>query len=302
MKKIAVLMSSYNGEKYIKEQIDSILNQVGDFQIDLWVRDDGSKDSTINILETYSKEGRISWYSGENLGPANSFLDLIRHCRDYDYYAFSDQDDYWLPGKIKRGIETLSACDDMAIYFSNAYVVDEKLNSSGRCVYKKLPKTDFYSLTCAGGIIGCTMIFNNKMAERVYNYPMPSRIIMHDAYLSVLCRAFGGKIFYDENPLMKYRQHRNNVVGVSVGLFSTIINRFKSSFIPSKVSIAEQCESILDVFTDELSDDKKKWLQKVSKYRNRFTDRLKLALSGKPSYINFNKSFFLRLAIFLGNR
>ena len=101
-------MSTYNGEKYLREQIDSILNQ--DYpEISLLIRDDGSTDGTVDILKEYAQKYRdIDYYVGENLGVQNSFFDLMKRAdkRAY-YYAFADQDDVWLPGKIKRAIELL---------------------------------------------------------------------------------------------------------------------------------------------------------------------------------------------------
>ena len=102
--RVAVLMSTYNGEKYIREQIDSILEQSGNFDLDLWVRDDGSKDSTQQILQEYAQQRKLHWYTGENLGAAHSFIDLVRKCKGYDYYAFADQDDYWMTNKIQMGV------------------------------------------------------------------------------------------------------------------------------------------------------------------------------------------------------
>ena len=102
--RIAVLMSSYNGEQYIKEQIDSILNQKGKFNIDIYVRDDGSFDNTIHILEDYQKKGLIKFCGGENIGPAKSFLTLLALADGYDFYAFADQDDIWFENKIESAI------------------------------------------------------------------------------------------------------------------------------------------------------------------------------------------------------
>ena len=98
--RVAVLMSTYNGEKYLNEQIDSILSQSGNFELSLLVRDDGSTDETINILNKYQNLGKLKWYSGKNLGPGKSFIDLLYKTHGYDYYAFSDQDDVWMTGKI----------------------------------------------------------------------------------------------------------------------------------------------------------------------------------------------------------
>lgn len=105
--KIAVLISTYNGEKYIRDQIESIMSQKVDAQIDIIVRDDGSTDKTKDILEEYSKQKKLKWYTGENLKPANSFFNLLIQNETYDYYAFADQDDYWKNDKLRRAIEKI---------------------------------------------------------------------------------------------------------------------------------------------------------------------------------------------------
>ena len=145
--KAAVLMSTYNGARFIREQLDSILDQTGEFELDLWVRDDGSTDGTKDILNDYESRGLLRWYTGENLGPAQSFLDLVRRTLGYDWYAFADQDDFWMPEKLSWALETLEKIDaareNAVLYFSNAELADEALSPLGRCVYKSTPRTDF---------------------------------------------------------------------------------------------------------------------------------------------------------------
>ena len=110
MERVIVLMSTYNGEKYLRNQIESLLRQV-DVEIEILVRDDGSKDGTLGILEEYknSREysGKLSYYVGPNVGPAKSFLDLIKHAPEAEYYALCDQDDTWLPDKLKIAVEAI---------------------------------------------------------------------------------------------------------------------------------------------------------------------------------------------------
>ena len=79
--RVAVLMSTYNGEKYLQQQLDSILKQTGGFEVDIWVRDDGSTDNTHRILKEYEKNGKLRWYTGNNLGPALSFISLVKKDR-----------------------------------------------------------------------------------------------------------------------------------------------------------------------------------------------------------------------------
>ena len=108
MRKIQILMSVYNGEKYLETQIKSILSQDCErkniAKVTLLIRDDGSSDNTHEILNKYSKlyPDSIRWYKGENIGVINSFFDLVEHSDEVDYYAFSDQDDYWLPDKLSE--------------------------------------------------------------------------------------------------------------------------------------------------------------------------------------------------------
>ena len=97
--KITVLMSTYNGEKYIREQIDSILQQ--SMPADIMIRDDGSSDGTVDIIEEYISKGTpVELIKGENVGVIASFFELIKAAPEEDYYAFSDQDDYWYPEKV----------------------------------------------------------------------------------------------------------------------------------------------------------------------------------------------------------
>lgn len=300
--RVAVLMSSYNGEKYIREQIESILVQKGNFEFNIWVRDDGSSDETQSILREYEQKGKLHWYTGENLGPARSFLDLVNHCKGYDYYAFADQDDYWMPEKINRGITAIGIECKPLLYFSNAYLVNEELKTLGRNVYKSIPKTDFYTLSCAGGYLGCTMVFNKHLAEIIQTHHTPHNMMMHDFFVALLCSSIGGRIIYDAAPTMKYRQHGNNVVGVSHGIIGTLMSRICSLFYKEKISIAEQAGEIIKIYGDNISEDNRVWLAKISGYKNRMNSRIRLACSCKTKYMNFNMGMKLRLAILLGNR
>lgn len=299
--KIAVLMSTYNGEKYIDEQIQSVLNQKGDFKIDLIVRDDGSNDQTLACIKKYSSI-ILDESNNLNLGPAKSFLYLLKKYPNYDYYAFCDQDDVWNENKIDIAVQYLKDQQTSALYFSNATIVDSNLNIISDKVYKNKPKTDFYTLTCAGGLLGCTMVFNQKLALKINEKELPNELVMHDFYVAVVCLATDGVILYNPNAMIMYRQHGNNAVGVSYGLFSKINHRVKEILTQPRNSIAQQANTVLCLYDEEISYSKKKWLKKVSRYRKSFASRLSLALSNKTKYINKNMGLKNRLAIFLGNR
>lgn len=300
--KIAVLMSTYNGEKFVEEQINSILNQKGDFTIHLIVRDDGSIDATQNILEEYQNKGFLKWSTGKNLGPAKSFMYLIKENPGYDFYAFSDQDDYWLPDKLKRALYQLSGINKPAVYFSNAELVDENLESLGRLVYKEKPKVDLETLTCAGGVLGCTVVFNKIMAHYLQIYPNPDQIIMHDFYVSLLCVALNGQLIFDPVNTMKYRQHSKNVIGVSHGILGTLIGRIKDIVYKEPVGIAKQANEIIKIYRKDLPQYSLKWLEKIENYNTGFLNQIKLALSKQTAYINKNMSIKIRLSILMGHR
>ena len=300
--RVAVLMSTFNGEKYVCEQIESILSQNESFELDLWVRDDGSKDRTQVILDEYSKQNVLRWYTGDNLKPAHSFLDLLKSVEGYDYYALADQDDFWMPEKIKSGIDSLKDKKGPALYCSNAQLVDSELKSLGRNVYEVVPSTDFYTLMCAGGLLGCTMIFNSELAEIIQKKNIPEKIVMHDFYIAAVCSALNGTITFDTRSFMKYRQHGNNAVGVSYGFVGTILGRMKDITTKEETGIADQAKEILQLYETDLDTDKREWLERIGTYRDSLLNRLLLASSLKTKYMNRNMAIKLRLSILLGNR
>ena len=300
--KIAILMSSYNGEKYIRQQIDSILSQSGAVQPELWVRDDGSTDGTRAVLESYASQGKLRWYTGDNLKPAHSFLDLLKHCEDYDYYAFADQDDVWKPEKLISGIRALEAISGPGLYFANAELVDQDLNSLGRTVYRRSPALDFTTLSCAGGILGCTMVFNRQLAQLIRMAPMPGPVVMHDFYVALVCSLFDGEIVYDPVAQMGYRQHGKNVVGVARGKTAAIRDRIRSVTQRATVTVAEQAASVLAAFPEKQDSEKFRWLEKLAACSGAVVPRIQVSCSRKTHYVSLEKSMTLRLAILLGNR
>lgn len=302
MKSVLVIMSTYNGSEYLEEQLESIINQEGQFTLDILVRDDGSTDNTIEILNKHMNQGSLKWYTGENLRSAQSFMNLIKNSGTYDYYAFADQDDVWTLDKIQNAIEQLDQYQTPALFFSNAELVDEHLQSMGRNVYRSIPKTDFETVSCAGGLLGCTMVFNDNLASKIKDRDLPKQIIMHDFYVALVCLVLDGAIVYSKESYVKYRQHSRNVVGVSHGVIGTIKGRIKDITTKQYPGIANQASELLRLYRDDLKSDNSEWLEIVSKYPDKLSCRIKLALSKKTKYINKNNGFKLRVAIFLGNR
>lgn len=300
--RIAVLMSSYNGEKYIEEQIKSILSQTGNFELDLWVRDDGSVDNTIKILEYYQEKGKLRWYSDKNCGPAKSFFDLIYKAKEYDYYAFSDQDDYWYPNKITNAVEKLKKYDSgkKLLYFCNAEYVDSNLKPLGGKNYKGSVPTDFYSTLLNPGYLGCTMVFNNKLAEVIQNHSMPDVIFMHDEYLARVCVAVGGKVVFDDRAFIKYRQHGDNVIGSTVGKMDALMRRINMICKANRIGIKEELSGIKNIYGDEIGDMEKEWINTIICYKDSIKNKIKLAFSSKTKFISTNMRWTIRFKILNG--
>ena len=217
-RKVAVLMSTYNGEKFLREQIESLFAQVG-VDLTVYVRDDGSSDGTLEILRRYESEKFIVTV-GNNLGPANSFMELLYSVPDtYDYYAFSDQDDIWAPDKLSAGIQMLEEKGAL-LYGCNQMLVDKDGNELG--VWRKegyKVSTTPIEVIVRNSISGCTMIFTRKLFLIVTTEEhRPSNdffsSIYHDNWIAAVASLYSG-ILYDFRAFIKYRQHGNNVVGIN---------------------------------------------------------------------------------------
>ena len=166
-KKVVVLLSAYNGEEYIGEQIDSILQQDWG-NVSIWVRDDGSKDQTVSILERYEKDGRVHLKRGENLGFIGSFFWLVANCEEGDYYAYSDQDDVWFPNKLSMAMERMEKekQEQPLLYFSNYDYYDGQLNflSHGDCK-RKYPTFPNALVDCMP--LGFNSVFNQAAMKSI---------------------------------------------------------------------------------------------------------------------------------------
>lgn len=272
--RLTVLMSTYNGERYLREQLDSILAQElpEGAKLQIRVRDDGSSDKTLNILDEYVRNygDVVSYYTGENLKPARSFWHLVRNCEQSDYYAFADQDDVWFPDKLIRGIAAIEQAgnqDIPIIYNSNVTVTDSDLNPAAPMNSENL-NTDLAHVLIYTVSTGCTMVFNDAARQEFVKYDMDKNmVIMHDR-LADLITALFGKIIYDPEPSMYYRQHGNNVCGEqSLGAAKNFFKRVKRLMGGSKSVRSDRCRMLLDIYGDRLNDEQKRLLYAVGYYK-----------------------------------
>ena len=263
---ITVLMSTYNGGKYLQEQIDSILRQQG-VNVHLLVRDDGSTDNTLAILSKYQEEGLLTFYTGDNLGPQRSFLHLLQHAPQCDYYAFADQDDVWLEDKLYTGISQLENDQEKPpLYFSQTQLTDENLHPIPSIIIH--PKLTFGEMLVYKFIGGCTMIFNHQLREVIGTF-VPVNMPMHDLWIYSIALAADAHIVFDPTPHILYRQHGNNTIGQGQGFVYEWMQRLKR-FATKKDDRYRQAQELANGYLPIMSE--------------KDTTLLKLFLAGKHNW------------------
>lgn len=212
-------MSTYNGSRYIKTQVDSILSN-NNFDIDILVRDDGSKDDTIEQLKKLQNKyiNQITIIKGKNIGFKKSFLYLMSIVPlSYDYYAFSDQDDYWNSNKLEIAISYLNSINGPGTYCSKVSYVDDNLNEvSG--IYSNLDYLPFgiikpeWAISTSLIALGCTFVWNSKMQDIIVKAPIKEVKTSHDVFMSLISPLVG-TLYKDCRETIKYRQHSGNASG-----------------------------------------------------------------------------------------
>jgi rhamnosyltransferase len=250
MTKICVILASYNGSKWIKRQIESILNQKK-IKVDLYINDDHSNDNTFEILKKLSKsKSNIFLYKNKkNSGSAaQNFLQSILRInfKKYDYISLSDQDDIWKKNKLSRAIEIINKMN-LDCYSSDVTV----LFKDGKTAYlKKSHKQKKYDYLFEGGGPGSTFVMKKKFVMHLKNNlkkntKFTQKIIFHDWYIYFFARINNYKWNIDNFTGLKYRQHGLNELGANIGakikikrilyiLNSNFLNQIKYFFLLNK--------------------------------------------------------------------
>lgn len=295
--KVAVLLSSYNGEKYIREQIDSVLSQEG-VEVILFIRDDGSSDRTPEILKTYEHDPRCIIYFEENVGVIKSFFDLIQKAHGYDYYALCDQDDVWDVNKLEEAVKHLLKNQGQAsMYFSATRVVDESLNEISDAKMISGPRAlSLNEVLLTNNATGCTIVFNQNLREHLLD-KLPERMIMHDHWIYLVCLALGGKVIYDNKPHISYRQHEENVLGNRKTLASTIKY---SSFSSMKGVRSSLAKFIYQSHVDTIPNENKAILKAFAEYDSSFINRVKLIKMEIKTIKSIKRKLIFVFQVFLG--
>lgn len=283
---VSVLMSTYNGEKYLEEQIDSILNQTG-VKVKLLIRDDGSSDKTAGICRQYAdRYDNITFYQGENLGVGRSFLELLRKSSKADYYSFADQDDVWLEDKLQRAVCMIKKAENAngqferrgylisvqelkdtvkskeagnigILYASNQTLVDKELNYIEDRIID-IEQSNLYYCISNNVIYGCTMVMNHVCRMNIVQQDIDEAIIKrknHDGW-SLYHTFVTGEVIYDCESRILYRQHSNNVVGgFDINRKTTVMDRVNNLISSKHRGIRSRIASLLLSLYEEKMND-----------------------------------------------
>lgn len=265
---IYVIMCTYNGEKYIKEQVQSILdNTVNSWKI--FIMDDQSADDTIKIAKEFQRKCPEKIFINCNQNQRGAIVNFLSHTYEIglqmtndDFIMLCDQDDIWNPDKIQK---TMNGMNELINKFGNdipllactdATVVDDAMNIINQSFHKmnnyNIHKLDFSHLMMENKVQGCTILLNRSMALMLDR--LPRKATMHDGWLALIASAFG-KIKYIDEPTMKYRQHGDNIQG-SMEYIKDVKSKFLNLGSQRKIvmSTTGQIEEFLAIYGDMLSN------------------------------------------------
>lgn len=305
--KIQILMSTYNGEKYIRTQLESIIAQNIE-EKELLIRDDGSTDGTVEIIKEYGKKySWIQYYVGSNIGVQKSFFDLLRKAdSNADYISFADQDDEWLPNKLNKAIEILENKyhRSPALYCSDKIIVNEKLEEVRVTVKRTVRKISFGNALVQNICTGCTAVVNHPLMQILQeNIPQNlDRVIMHDWWLYLTASCFG-KVYYDQDTYIRYRQHGSNASGAMVNQRRLACYRLKELLKP-RGEIHRQNELFLETYKQKMLVpqylEEYRLLEKILKGEKNLYGRIKIACDRRYFRQKYSDDVIFRGILILG--
>ena len=243
-KTIDILLATYNGEKYVAQQIDSILNQTYK-NIKLVISDDCSKDKTKEVLKQYENDERVEIHlQKENLGYIRNFEFLLKQVKN-DLYMLSDQDDVWLKEKVEKSLEVLET-QNADMVFGDLEVVNEELKTIypsfgdymklNRKIKKQINNFELnYLYNC---VTGCTILSKKKFIKKILPVPYESKYVAHDHWMALMVQSSNGKMVYMPEKYIKYRQHGDNQIGTDkISHKFTKLEEVRNLFIKVKLGV-----------------------------------------------------------------
>jgi len=295
---VAIIMCTYNGEKFLTKQLSSFINQSYK-SWDLFIFDDKSTDATISLIKSFIKDhANIHLFiNPKTIGYSKNFLEGIKKISStYDYYAFSDQDDIWCVDKIRIATEALNKNEHMLpkLYCGRTKLIDQDDVCIGYSpLFKKKPTFQNALVQSIAG--GNTMVFDKKTLEIINKHPQPS-VVSHDWHVYQLVTGMGGLVIYDPLPQILYRQHSSNIIGSNQGFFSKA-KRFKKLLNNSFKQWNTQNITTLAYYHHDFTERNKNIFEKFRLSRQ---EKLILRLIGLRQSQVYRQTFIGNLALWIG--
>lgn len=296
MIRVLIMLSTYNGEKFLREQLDSLYDQKN-VDIHILVRDDGSKDNTVEILKAYQhKYGKMTIHADENVGAAMSFHKLMAYAYEEfpnsDYYAFSDQDDVWFDHKISVAVNQLMNKKG-DIYYCNAFITDANLNKISKlgCEHN----LNLQYLMFRQPALGCTQVMTNdyfKLCTETFNKYLeenPPYIYLHDAWTMWISQMIGANVVVNDECCMLYRQHNDNVTNHKQETFLHKMRRVSKRARKQKGDAYVNFQLLGKILRDRMSPSATQVLSRLYDYRKSVFHTLSFAF--------YMQKFFKSLSI-----
>lgn len=296
MKKVNVLLSTFNGMQFLKQQLDSIANQ--DYEsIEVSIRDDGSTDGTYNFCREYVKKKK-GWdvTVGKNIGVFQSFMQLLLNADPKaEYYAFCDQDDMWFTDKISRAVKAFEKKEKPEIptlYCTRVLIADKNLDN---VKVSRMPKhISLHSALVENVAQGSTIVLN-QTARNVLIKNIPEKLPIHDWWCYLLIAAMG-EIIFDPNPSMIYRKHLLNVSYGAFGGYRKIAGRLRRFLDKDDVVIFRQAELLLRLYNENLPADALRIVNELVNIKaSSIIERLKLFVNNPFHRQSFFDDIILRV-------
>jgi glycosyltransferase involved in cell wall biosynthesis len=300
-KKVHVLLSTYNGESYLEELLDSLIAQ--SCRADhITIRDDGSTDGTQQLLAGFAAERRnVTLVSGKRLGATQSFLTLLAGSdTQSDYFAFCDQDDVWRPVKLQDAMEMLEqhSSDEALLYCSAIEYVDGNLRHLG---HSRRPHfLELENALVENVATGCTIVLN-RTARDLLVKELPHKPLLHDWWCYIVISALG-RVIYDPRPNVGYRLHSRNAIGSAMGFRRRLVRRltrFWNSGLREH-KFAEQASLLYDAYGPMLTSRQRQIVKRFLDMRKTPWSRVRYALEAGLVRQSLLDTAILRLLIGLG--
>jgi glycosyltransferase involved in cell wall biosynthesis len=299
MKKVIVVISTYNGAKYIERQLDSIFEQIS-VKVEAFVRDDCSKDNTVEVVQKYAQnhpQNKIVIIKGENVGFAKSFWIGLSKCGDADYYAFADQDDVWKPNKLIRCIDAMRGGEQVPqLAYCKMQRSDIQLKRLDEQVEILKPEQLTKKLTLVKTYnYGAATVINKSAKNLVCRLWPEVDDLPHDMWIGTLCYWFG-RVYYVDEELYYWIRYETSVTGE--GTKETAI-RYRLKKTVQKKSYPNISTAILDGYGDLLRPEDRDFLKRINDYKVNWKDKVTLILDPTFKRLSFCGTIALKLGILM---